>query len=380
MATIELRNVTKRFGESITAVDDISLLIAEGEFVVFVGPSGSGKSTTLRMIAGLEDVTSGEILIDDEHVEDTEPQKRDVAMVFQSFALYPHRTVRQNISFPLEAWNDSEADIDEKVRETAEILDIGELLDRIPGELSGGQQQRVALGRALVRDPQAFLLDEPLANLDAKLRKQMRAEVVRLQRELGSTTIHVTHNQEEAMTMGDRVVVMNGGEIQQSAPPKEAYKRPANRFVAGFLGSPSMNFVEGRAGDGQFQATDAPVNVELLPRLATFQREYELTLGIRPENVSLTESSSEYTVETVVDVVELLGDSQVVHATLGGREFLAKIDPDDSVEAGDTVKMHLDPEKLHLFDGTDAESPRVNADSEGSGNAVSPSGPSLRPS
>ena len=364
MTTIELDTIRKEFGDGIVAVDDVSLTIEDGELVVLVGPSGSGKSTTLRIIAGLEAPTSGDILIDGRRVNDVQPQNRDIAMVFQSFALYPHRSVRNNISFPLEARDVPKAEIDSRVEEAAAMLDITELLDRKPANLSGGQQQRVALGRALVRDPQAFLMDEPLANLDAKLRKEMRTEVVRLQQNLGVTMVHVTHNQEEAMTMGDRVAVMNEGEIQQLAPPKEVYRRPANRFVAEFIGSPSMNLLDGSLSAGTFHADAEDVSVRVPDELADASTATQLTLGIRPESVQIVDSPGDYTVEATVDVVELMGNVQIVHIVLDGAEFLAEVDPDLAVEQGDSLFVRLPPEKIDLFDGVQPESPRVERGGE----------------
>lgn len=358
MTEIELENTTKRFGEEIVAVDDVSMRVHDGELVVLVGPSGSGKSTTMRMIAGLEQPTTGRIRIDGRDVTNVEPQDRNIAMVFQSFALYPHRTVRGNISFPLEARGVTGPDREDRIVDVAETLGIAELLDRKPAQLSGGQQQRVALGRAIVRDPEAFLMDEPLANLDAKLRKEMRTEVVRLQQSLGVTMIHVTHNQEEAMTMGDRVAVMDGGQIQQFAPPEETYNRPANRFVAEFIGSPSMNLVEGTVSDGMFTAADGDISVPLSAGLSAPAGQ-QVTMGIRPEDVNLVDTAGEHTVTDEVDVVELLGNVQIVHLTPGGQEFLAEVHPSVDVETGKTYHARLTPEKIHLFDGVDPRAERI---------------------
>jgi multiple sugar transport system ATP-binding protein len=364
MTTIELDTVRKEFGDDIVAVDDVSLTIEDGELVVLVGPSGSGKSTTLRMIAGLETPTSGNILIDGIRVNDVQPQNRDIAMVFQSFALYPHRTVRNNISFPLEARDVPSDEIGSRVEEAASMLDIVELLDRKPANLSGGQQQRVALGRALVRDPRAFLMDEPLANLDAKLRKEMRTEVVRLQQQLDVTMIHVTHNQEEAMTMGDRVAVMNNGRVQQLAPPRVVYRRPANRFVAGFIGSPSMNLLTGSLVDGTFHADPGNVSVRVPDALVSDATADPLTLGIRPESVQIVDSPDEYTFEATVDVIELMGNVQIVHISLDGIEFLAEVGPDIDLSNGDPLLVRLPPEKIDLFDGVSPESRRVERSAE----------------
>jgi multiple sugar transport system ATP-binding protein len=364
MDTIEIKSVQKKFGDEIVAVDDVSLSIQDGELVVLVGPSGSGKSTTLRMIAGLETPSSGDIIINDRRVNDVQPQNRDIAMVFQSFALYPHRSVRGNISFPLEARDLPENKINNRVREAAEMLEITELLDRKPVNLSGGQQQRVALGRALVRDPEAFLMDEPLANLDAKLRKEMRTEVVRLQQELNVTMIHVTHNQQEAMTMGDRVAIMNNGRIQQLAPPKEVYRRPANRFVAGFIGSPSMNLLIGSIKGNNFHSNFEDIGIRLPNSLAADVTTDPLTLGVRPENVQIVDTPDEYTFEATVDVVELIGSAQVIHITSDKVEFLAEVDPDYEVSTGDSLLFRLPPSKINLFDGINPESPLVEPVSE----------------
>lgn len=364
MDTIEIKSVQKKFGDEIVAVDDVSLTIQDGELVVLVGPSGSGKSTTLRMIAGLETPSSGDIIINGRRVNDVQPQNRDIAMVFQSFALYPHRSVRGNISFPLEARDLPENKINNRVREAAEMLEITELLDRKPVNLSGGQQQRVALGRALVRDPEAFLMDEPLANLDAKLRKEMRTEVVRLQQELNVTMIHVTHNQQEAMTMGDRVAIMNNGRIQQLAPPKEVYRHPANRFVAGFIGSPSMNLLIGSIKGNNFHSNFEDIGIRLPNSLAADVTTDPLTLGVRPENVQIVDTPDEYTFEATVDVVELIGSAQVIHITSDKVEFLAEVDPDYEVSTGDSLLFRLPPKKINLFDGINPESPLVEPVSE----------------
>src|SRR5438309_2552192 len=250
MAEIVLEHVNKTYADGAIAVQDLNITIADGEFVILVGPSGCGKTTTLNMIAGLEDISSGELRIGGERVNERAPKDRDIAMVFQSYALYPHMTVRQNIAFPLTLAKMKKAEITKKVEDTAKILDLTEVLDRKPAQLSGGQRQRVAMGRAIVRQPKAFLMDEPLSNLDAKLRVQMRGEIARLQRRLGTTTVYVTHDQTEAMTLGDRVVVMRGGGVQQIDAPERLYRHPTNTFVAGFIGSPAMNFLDGRLEQG----------------------------------------------------------------------------------------------------------------------------------
>lgn len=359
MAEVRLENLTKVFGEDVLAVDDVSLTIEEDELLVFLGPSGSGKSTALRLIAGLEKPSDGKIFIGGEDMTNKEPQDRNVSMVFQSFALYPHRTVRGNISFPLEARGVSDEEIDQKVNEAAEMLDIEELLDRKPAQLSGGQQQRVALGRALVRDPAVFLMDEPLANLDERLRKQMQTEMVRLQRTLKTTMVHVTHNQEEAMTMGDRVAIMNTGKIQQVAPGREAYRKPANRFVAQFIGSPRMNLLEGQIENGTFVTDDSMVKLSIPSELEGRWTAERVTLGIRPEAFSLVEHDGEHILSGTVEVIELTGDEQIIHVESGNHEILAKISAENEVSQGDTV--HIDPrtERIHLFDGIEDESQRV---------------------
>lgn len=362
MTTIELDGVTKIFGDDVVAVDDVSLTIEDGELVVLVGPSGSGKSTTLRMIAGLEDITDGDVIIDGTVVNDIQPQDRDIAMVFQSFALYPHRTVRGNLSFPLEARDVPKEEREQRVEEAAELLGIPELLDRRPSQLSGGQQQRVALGRALVRDPQAFLMDEPLANLDAKLRKEMRREVVLLQQRLGVTMVHVTHNQEEAMTMGERIAVMNEGKIQQLAPPEETYAKPANRFVAEFIGSPSMNTVSGTVEEGVFTAERADLSLDLPDDLAEFSG--KATLGIRPEHIGLHPDATDAAVDVRgdVSVVENMGDHQVVYFDFDAFEFLARTEPGRPIRPGEEVGLSLPGNQLHLFDGQSPDAERIERD------------------
>ena len=356
MAELTLAGVTKRFdddGDVILAVDDVSLEIDDGEFLVLVGPSGCGKSTTLRMIAGLESVSEGTIAIGDELVNDVPAQRRDIAMVFQNYALYPHMTVRGNMRFGLEESTDLDsATIDERVEETATMLEIDELLGRKPAELSGGQQQRVALGRAIVRDPSVFLMDEPLSNLDAKLRSGMRMELQRLQNELGVTTIYVTHDQTEAMTMGDRIAILDDGRLQQVATPLECYHRPENLFVAGFIGEPSMNVfdvsLEGDrlVGDG----LEYPLSPEVRERLG---ESTELVLGIRPEDVDLveeTETDHDFAVE--IDVVEPMGDENNLLVRLEGTEttFTASIGGMRRVEAGERWVARLPESAIHLFD------------------------------
>ncbi|AUV82130.1 sugar ABC transporter ATP-binding protein [Salinigranum rubrum] len=358
MAALELDSLTKVYqdGDSeVVAVDDVTVSIEDGEFLVVVGPSGCGKSTTLRMVAGLETVSSGTISLDGRVINDVKPQDRDIAMVFQSYALYPHMSVRQNMSFGLEESTDlSDAEIKDRVEETADLLDMSPLLDRKPRDLSGGQQQRVALGRAIVRDPEVFLMDEPLSNLDAKLRAQMRTELQRLQEDLGVTTMYVTHDQTEAMTMGDRIAILDGGELQQVATPLECYHEPANVFVAGFLGEPSMNFFDADF-DGEKLVADSfeyPISEETAADLGG---ETDLVFGIRPEAIELVgEPSGPHDFETEVDVVEPMGDENTVYLTFGDR------DPDDAVVAttssmrqfsrGQSVVVRFPEEAIHVFD------------------------------
>src|ERR1700712_426407 len=287
MAEIVLAHVSKSYPDGATAVKDLSLTIADGEFIILVGPSGCGKSTTLNMIAGLEDISSGELKIGGQRVNEKAPKDRDIAMVFQSYALYPHMTVRQNIAFPLTLAKMSKADIAKKVEDTAKILDLTGFLDRKPAQLSGGQRQRVAMGRAIVRNPKAFLMDEPLSNLDAKLRVQMRGEIARLQSRLGTTTVYVTHDQTEAMTLGDRVVVMRGGVVQQIGAPQELYDRPNNLFVAGFIGSPSMNFFPATLTDVGVDLPFGEVTLtqEMLDVVAKHPTPRNIIAGIRPEHL-----------------------------------------------------------------------------------------------
>jgi multiple sugar transport system ATP-binding protein len=336
MAKVGYDHVTKRF-DGMAAVDDLSLEIGEGELLVLVGPSGCGKSTALRMLAGLEDVTEGRILIGERVVNNVSPASRDVAMVFQSYALYPHMTVYDNLAFGLRNFKVPKAEIDARVRNAAAILEMADLLKRKPKQLSGGQRQRVALGRAIVREPAAFLMDEPLSNLDAALRVQTRAEIMKLQRRLGTTTIYVTHDQVEAMTMGERIAVMRNGVLQQVGTPEELYTRPVNVFVAQFIGSPAMNIVAaGLVGAG----TSGQL------------------VGFRPEHVELASSRSGDGVgfEAAVEVVEYLGDEQLVHLRLKDEPVLAKLPVDDRVAAGEHASFRVPEEKLRRFD---AESERA---------------------
>ncbi|GGM73666.1 multiple sugar transport system ATP-binding protein [Halarchaeum rubridurum] len=365
MARLELDDITKHFdddGETIVAVDDASIDIEDGEFLVLVGPSGCGKSTTLRMIAGLETITDGELRIGGRRVNEAKPRDRDIAMVFQSYALYPHMTVRENMSFGLEESTDlSGSEIDERVESATDTMGISDLLDRKPSELSGGQQQRVALGRAIVREPEVFLMDEPLSNLDAKLRAQMRTELQRLQEDLDTTTVYVTHDQTEAMTMGDRIAILNDGLLQQVATPLEAYHAPANQFVAGFIGEPSMNFfdvdLEGDSvvGDG----LDYPVSDDVRAKLDTDA----LVLGIRPQDIELVEEvESGHDVAVTVDVVEPMGDENNVYLRLpdspAGETFIANVDGRTLVDEGDDIVARIPEEAVHFFDRRSGEALR----------------------
>ncbi|MBB6645704.1 ABC transporter ATP-binding protein [Halobellus ruber] len=363
MADITLNNVTKRFGEggdAILAVDDVSLEIEDGEFVVFVGPSGSGKSTLMRIVAGLETQSEGDVYIGDTLVNELGPRARDIAMVFQNYALYPNMTVEGNMSFGLKMSTElSDSEIETQVTETAEMMGIGDLLDSKPGELSGGQQQRVALGRAIVRDPNVFLMDEPLSNLDAKLRTTMRTEINRLQNDLGVTTLYVTHDQTEAMTMGDRLVVLDHGELQQVGTPVECFYRPVNQFVAGFIGSPSMNFFNGHLDGGTLRADG--FDYELTERMqASVDGTTEVTLGIRPEDVTLHDGAhADYEFEAVVDVVEPMGSIAYVYLRPKDQEidqtFVVEADGRRPITEGEYIEVEFPAEDVHLFDGETGE-------------------------
>jgi len=363
MSDLDLDGVTKVFdddGDDIVAVDDVSIDIADGEFLVLVGPSGCGKSTTLRMIAGLETITDGEIALDGRVLNEVPPQERDIAMVFQSYALYPHRTARGNMSFGLEESTDRpKAEIRERVESVAEMMGITDLLDRKPGQLSGGQQQRVALGRAIVREPSVFLMDEPLSNLDAKLRAEMRTELQQLQQQLGVTTIYVTHDQTEAMTMGDRIAVMNDGELQQLGEPLELYHEPTNLFVAGFIGEPAMNVVHGHVADGEFVSNDFhyPLDDEILDAI---DDSGSIALGVRPEDVELgaaTRSGRDtaHEFEFPVSVVEPMGIENVVHLDFPGLadgtgDLVAVTDGLQQVAEGNMATVHIPIDAVHVFD------------------------------
>ena len=357
MGELEIRNLTKRFNDDseteIVAVDDLSITIEDGEFLVLVGPSGCGKSTTLRCVAGLESATEGTITLNGEDITHTRSRDRDIAMVFQNYALYPHMSSRKNMGFGLKMGTDLPADeIEERIERTASMMGIEDLLEKKPGELSGGQQQRVALGRAIVRDPELFLMDEPLSNLDAKLRTQMRTELQNLQGDLDVTTIYVTHDQTEAMTMGDRIAVLDGGELQQIGTPLECYHLPANRFVAGFIGSPSMNFFEVSqdrvAGSLVHEEFEYDLGEETAATIGGAPD--ELTLGIRPENIRVAASVDENALSVEVDVVEPLGDQSFVYFTVGGETFTASIDGEEYIREGAAIDVVFPRDRIHVFD------------------------------
>jgi len=357
MAKVTLKNVYKNFGE-VKVVKDFNLEIADREFIVFVGPSGCGKSTTLRMIAGLEEISEGEIYIGDRLVNHVAPKDRDIAMVFQNYALYPHMNVYENMAFGLKLRKFSKQEIDKRVKHAAEILGLENLLGRKPKELSGGQRQRVALGRAIVRNPAVFLMDEPLSNLDAKLRASMRTELSKLHQNLQVTTIYVTHDQIEAMTMGDRIVVMKDGIVQQVAPPQELYDRPANLFVAGFIGSPTMNFLKGTLSQDGKTFDGGTFKLELPADLANAARAYagkKVTLGIRPEDVeadpAFVESHPGARVPSKIEVVEPLGSEIYLYLSTGENQITARVEPQLRFKAGQDITLALNTDKVHLFDG-----------------------------
>jgi len=344
MANVSIRDVRKRFG-STEVLHGVSVEIDDGAFVILVGPSGCGKSTLLRMIAGLENISDGEIAIGGRVVNNVAPKERDIAMVFQNYALYPHMTVRDNMAFSLSVAKAPKAVREQRVARAAEILGLGTLLDRYPRQLSGGQRQRVAMGRAIVRDPQVFLFDEPLSNLDAKLRVQMRAEIKELHQRLGTTIVYVTHDQIEAMTMADKIVVMNGGNIEQIGAPLELYDRPANVFVAGFIGSPSMNFLSGHVKSGRFVAGQ---DIALkLPDSATASEGQPAVYGIRPEHMVL---SGEGGIPAIVHVVEPTGSETQVVAQLGDASILCAFRERVSAKPGETIWIAPEPALAHLFD------------------------------
>ena len=353
MATVTFDHIVKDYGP-VKVVKDFNLDIQDGEFMVLVGPSGCGKTTALRMVAGLEEITDGTLKIGERVVNDVPPKDRDIAMVFQSYALYPHMTVYDNLAFGLKLRKVSKADIDRRVTEAAGILDLGKLLQRKPKELSGGQRQRVALGRAIVREPAVFLMDEPLSNLDAKLRVQTRAEIARLHQRLKTTTMYVTHDQVEAMTMGSRIAVMNEGILQQVGSPQQLYDHPVNRFVAGFIGSPAMNFVEvsvGGSGDGATLEAEGMT----IPLPARFRESVgsaaKVVAGFRPEHLEIGNGAAGdgAQLRATADVVEYLGNEELLHVTSGGRDIVAIVGSEHRVKPGDVLDFRVALPKLHLF-------------------------------
>jgi multiple sugar transport system ATP-binding protein len=391
MAAIEMKNIVKKYGDGFPAVNDISIDVEDGEFMILVGPSGCGKSTLLRMIVGLEDITSGDMIIGGKKVNDLAPRDRNLAMVFQNYALYPHLTVYENIAFPLRLAGASNEEVDKKVRDASKTLELDEHLERKPGNLSGGQRQRVAMGRAIVRDAEAFLFDEPLSNLDAKLRGQMRTEIARLQRRLGITTVYVTHDQTEAMTLGDRVAVLKRGILQQLATPRELYTNPVNLFVAGFIGSPPMNFmpatVEGSSVKLPFGTVKIPED-----RARRAQGKGLLMAGIRPEHfedVAVMESGKATpgsTFKTKVDVVEWLGNQAFAYSPFEAPEevqqqllelerdldgealhtqLVISLDSSSRVKEGDEAEIWVDADKIHLFDPTTGDNLTVDESAAG---------------
>jgi multiple sugar transport system ATP-binding protein len=358
MANVKLEQVRKEFlagGKMRVAVDDVSLDIPDGEFCVLVGPSGCGKSTTLRIVAGLETLTSGRVLIGDQEVTNLAPRDRDIAMVFQSYALYPHMTAYENMGFALKLRGTPRPDIDSRVRQAAELLGITELLDRKPKQLSGGERQRIALGRAIVRQPKAFLFDEPLSNLDAKLRLQMRREIAALHRRLAATMIYVTHDQVEAMTLGDRIVVLDKGQVQQIATPMTLYDRPRNTFVASFIGSPAMNLVPGeivREGVLRFEPAGGGWNLELPAAVANALPETpgrKVILGVRPEDLRAAEGEGNGFV-AVVELAELLGNELLLHVKAGTHAMTVRSEARTPPQPGSSVRLQANPAKLHWFD------------------------------
>ncbi|WP_226013540.1 ABC transporter ATP-binding protein [Halomicrobium salinisoli] len=355
MGTIEIDEVRKEYDSdegTIVAVDGVSLSVDDGEFVTIVGPSGSGKSTLLRMLAGLESITDGTISIDGETINDVPPQDRGVAMVFQEYALYPHMSVRKNMTYGLKLTTDlAKEEINRRVEETAEMMGIEDLLEKKPGNLSGGQQQRVATGRAIVRDPEVFLFDEPLSNLDAKLRLHMRTELQRIQEDLGTTSIYVTHDQTEAMTMSDRIVILDEGEIQQVGTPEEVYARPSNRFVADFIGSPSMNFFDVTIEGNRLVGADFEyaVSDDLLDSVDQDVDPGNLVLGIRPEHIAIADDDTN-TIEVHLDVLEHEGSDNYLYLVNEETEWTVRVPGNEMMEAGTNVDLTLPEEHLHLFD------------------------------
>ena len=364
MATVSLKGIKKIYDNKVTAVHDFNLEIADKEFIVLVGPSGCGKSTTLRMVAGLEDISEGDLLINGKRMNDVEPKDRDIAMVFQNYALYPHMTVYENMAFALKLRKVPKDEIDKKVREAAEILDITQYLERKPKALSGGQRQRVAIGRAIVRNPQVFLMDEPLSNLDAKLRNQMRAEIIKLRQRIDTTFIYVTHDQTEAMTLGDRIVIMKDGFIQQIGTPQQVFDHPANIFVAGFIGMPQMNFFDGQlVADGDhYYVKVMDATMELSPEAQAALKakgvpSKAVTIGIRPEHISFAESAGAHCLTGSVDVSEMMGSEIHLHVNAGGRDVVLRVPTTElsaehkgGIAYGTQVHFTFRGDLMHLFD------------------------------
>lgn len=355
MGVLEIRGLRKVYGESgseIVAVDDLDITVEDGEFLVLVGPSGCGKSTTLRCIAGLESITEGDVLLDGKSIVNKKPKDRNIAMVFQSYALYPHMSAFDNMAFSLRMTSDlSSVEIEKKVMDAAEVMGIEDLLDKKPDELSGGQQQRVALGRAIVRDPEVFLLDEPLSNLDAKLRTQMRTELQRLQNELAVTTVYVTHDQTEAMTMGDKIAVLDDGQLQHLGTPLECYHEPANRFVAGFIGSPSMNFVEVQNRNGLLEGSSFTYELSEETARLLSDAPASLTLGIRPEDIRILDGQShKNSIPVTVNVVEPMGDVRMVYARMGDQSLVISTSGDRIIRTDDRISVLFPEDRLHVFD------------------------------
>ncbi len=356
---VKFQNVTKLFGRS-AVVDHLDLVIGDGELVVLLGPSGCGKTTTLRMLAGLEEATSGDIFIGDERVNDVPTRYRDIAMVFQNYALYPHMTIAENIAYPLKVRKVARDQIDQRVKKVAESLEIAPLLKRRPRELSGGERQRVALARAIIREPRVYLMDEPLSNLEAKLRVQMRGELKRLQHELGTTTIYVTHDQAEAMTLAHRVAIMRGGKLQQFDTPMNIYNQPANRFVAEFVGSPSMNLIEGEVDDASRSFVSNGLSLTLPEaRLAMLARLKSVTLGIRPENIDVSSTERTGWINASVYVTEQMGNETFVFLTMGGDKVIARAPADFRAEMESRVWVQLDAGKALFFDPESGDAIRV---------------------
>jgi len=362
MAEVRLENISKIYNERIKAVDDVSLTIHDKEFMVLVGPSGCGKSTTLRMVAGLEEISDGKIHIDDILVNDIPPKDRDIAMVFQNYALYPHMTVFENMAFGLKLRKFRKEEIKDRVGEAADILGLDDLLDRRPKELSGGQRQRVAVGRAIVRKPKVFLFDEPLSNLDAKLRVQMRVEISKLHQKLEATMIYVTHDQVEAMTMGDRITVMKDGIVQQVESPARLYSKPTNKFVAGFIGSPAMNFFNGElVGNGKTlfknKSFEIQIPEEILKKLNTKERK-NIVLGVRPEDFSLQANKEESynSLEALVEVIEPMGSENYLYLSSDSQNFIIRTAPSVNMKINDKIKLFINLNNIHLFDEKSSES------------------------